>query len=230
MHKPELKPCPFCDGVAEELNSEDAGLSSVRDGDSMFCWVKCLSCGAETSRHPFPSEMAESAWNTRASTQPPASAGEAEVAKEITALWVKAFNGDDRPNAEIEAEVTAVLTRYTVALTAGNAEIARLIRLLRYAYRCMVKPIPHTKKTDAEFDDIIGEIKTVLRGAWVNINDAPLGAPAMAELGGGRVFMGRVVDNEHGTRELHNAETKTSMWPTEGNIRLLPEPLKWEQG
>lgn len=50
----ELKPCPFCGGVAEFVLGEQYSND----------WIQCSSCGVETPCFDTPEEAAE-AWNRR---------------------------------------------------------------------------------------------------------------------------------------------------------------------
>ena len=64
MSKIKLKPCPFCGGEAEFALGEEYRQEHEQSND----WVKCRSCGVETSYFDSRKESAE-AWNRRADNE-----------------------------------------------------------------------------------------------------------------------------------------------------------------
>lgn len=63
----ELKPCPFCNGQAEERYLKRKGLLArfVFPYSTHYVYIRCAGCGA-TSEVKLTSEGAIEAWNRRA--------------------------------------------------------------------------------------------------------------------------------------------------------------------
>lgn len=65
----ELKPCPFCGGNAEFVNT--IAQDYCRDGRNIVCTVRCVQCnvqtgGFESKDHTFAyKDAAARAWNRR---------------------------------------------------------------------------------------------------------------------------------------------------------------------
>ena len=82
----ELLSCPFCGGEAEFVEGAD--------DDGQWVAIGCPDCGAGSRQHyavmEDPRPHAQSAWNTRASTQPAPVFPREEVAEAIRQAKVEA--------------------------------------------------------------------------------------------------------------------------------------------